>query len=300
MSDQIKAPALNRKQMIEDISNNICLMVDTANIVVPNGYSVGNALKSAFLLLQDTVDKNGKPAMDVCTATSIQSSFLKMVTQGLNPALTQCYFIVYGKNLTFQRSYFGSMALGKRIANVKEPNANVIYLDDIYVSEIDVNTGRRKLLKHESPFENRDDKKIKGAYCIVLFKDGSSRLEEMTMAEIKAAWGMGNARGNSPAHNNFAGEMSKKTVITRALKVAINSAIEDPNMDDDSDELGNVAQEELKQEVKGRANKTEVKFDDFEEMGVEDPEKKPEPVEKQKNEAKPKSLIADQEKISFD
>ena len=72
-------------------------------------------------------DKSGRPALEVCTRESIANSLLDMVVQGLSPAKTQCYFIVYGNKLQMNRSYFGTQAVLKRLTNVKDIWSNVIY-----------------------------------------------------------------------------------------------------------------------------------------------------------------------------
>lgn len=64
--------------------------------------------------------------MEVCSRESIANSLLDMVVQGLSPAKTQCYFIVYGNQLQLNRSYFGTQAVLKRLTNVKDIWANVI------------------------------------------------------------------------------------------------------------------------------------------------------------------------------
>lgn len=46
----------------------------------------------------------------------------------------------------------------------------------------------------------------------------------MTINQIKKAWAMGATGGNSQAHRDFPDQMAKKTVISRALKVIINSS----------------------------------------------------------------------------
>ncbi|WP_144460067.1 recombinase RecT, partial [Bacillus pumilus] len=87
-----------------------------------------------------------------CSRESIANSLLDMVVQGLSPAKTQCYFIPYGKQLQLNRSYFGTQAVLKRLTNVKDIWANVIFEGDVFDYEID--GGREKLIKHETKFEN--------------------------------------------------------------------------------------------------------------------------------------------------
>jgi recombination protein RecT len=80
-------------------------------------------------------------------------------------------------------------------------------------------------------------------------------VEIMNMNQIRKAWLQGYAKGNSPAHRNFPGEMSKKTVIGRACKLFITSS-------DDS----NLA---LAERISGKKEENEVEDIDAEEMQVE-------------------------------
>jgi recombination protein RecT len=192
---------------------------------LPANYSVENHMKSAWLVLQATTDRNGKRALDVCTKGSIANALFDMVLQGLSVSKKQGNFIVYGNSLEFQRSYFGTMALAKRAGGIKgEPVANVIYEGDEFIYMIDPKTGRKSIVKHEQKLENIDNNKIVGAYAIVTYADGTTEVTIMSMAQIRAAWNQGATKGNSPAHKNFTDEMAKKTVIGRACKAVINSS----------------------------------------------------------------------------
>lgn len=192
---------------------------------LPANYSVENHMKSAWLVLQATTDRNGNPALSVCTKGSIANALFDMVLQGLSVSKKQGYFIVYGNTLEFQRSYFGTIALAKRAGGVKgEPVANIIYEGDEFIYMINPNTGRKSIVKHEQKLENIDNAKIVGAYAIVTYADDSTEVTIMSMAQIRAAWNQGATKGNSPAHKNFTDEMAKKTVIGRACKTVINSS----------------------------------------------------------------------------
>lgn len=192
---------------------------------LPANYAVDNAMKAAWLVLQETEDKNHNKALEVCTKESIANSLLDMVLQGLSVHKKQGYFLVYGNQLSFQRSYFGTVALAKRTGEIKkEPVANVIYEEDEFVYTIDPVTGLKSIVKHDQKIENINSAKIKAAYCILQKEDGTRELEIMTIDQIRKAWAQGATKGNSPAHQNFTDEMCKKTVIGRACKMIINSS----------------------------------------------------------------------------
>lgn len=194
-------------------------------LVIPPNYNASNALKSAFFKLQEVKDKQGKPALEVCTKESIANALLDMTVQGLSPAKTQCYFVVYGQQLQLLRSYFGTQTVLKRLNNVKDIWANVIYKDDEF--DYENYHGRERLISHKTSFENRD-KDILGAYAIVQTTEDEEILTVMTRKELEASWGQ--SKTSQTVHKKFPQEMAKRTVINRAAKAYINTS-------DDSDLL---------------------------------------------------------------
>lgn len=224
MTNQNQALALIQKDITDAVSQNI-ERLQSEGLSLPQNYSHSNALKSAFFKLQETVDRSGKPALEVCTKESIANALLDMVVQGLSPAKTQCYFIVYGNKLQLNRSYFGTQAVLKRLGNVKDIWANVIYKDDEFNYEVD--HGREKLVSHKTAFENRD-KELLGVYAIIQTNDNEELLTVMTKKEIEVSWGQ--SKTGQAVHKKFPAEMAKRTVINRAAKAFINTS-------DDSDLL---------------------------------------------------------------
>jgi|ERR1035437_9997340 recombination protein RecT len=252
-------PAVQQEKTLADlVLNKVKIFTANHDIKLPDDYAPENALKSAWLILLDTKDKSGSPALQVCTKDSIANALLNMVLQGLNPVKKQCDFLVYGNKLTLQREYHGTIALAKRYADVKEAVGTVIYEGDIFEYSIEPN-GYKKIIKHEQSLSNIDDNKIIGAYATLLFTGNQAPyIEIMTIAQICQAWQQGATKGNSPAHKNFPGEMAKKTVISRACKLFISSS-DDSSLfdDDDKDERAAAA----KQVINQNANKEEITMD---------------------------------------
>ena len=116
-------------------------------IFFPNNYSPENALKNAWLKLQEVKDRNGNLALNVCTKPSIANALLNMVIQGLNPMKNQCYFIPYGDQLTLSRSYFGTIAVAKQFGEIIDITAEVIYEEDEVETEIE--HGKTIITKHK-------------------------------------------------------------------------------------------------------------------------------------------------------
>lgn len=214
---------LIQKDITDEVSNKLTEL-ENGGLALPPNYNAHNALKSAFFKLQEVKDRQNRPALEVCSKASIANTLLDMVTQGLSPAKTQCYFIVYGDQLQLNRSYFGTQAVLKRLTGVKDIWANVIFDGDVF--EYEIAGGREKLVKHETQFLNRDNP-ILGAYAVVQLEDGEEVLTVMTKKEIDASWSQAKTKN---VQNKFPQEMAKRTVINRAAKAFINTS-------DDSDLL---------------------------------------------------------------
>lgn len=258
-----KAVSVQEKNITEKTLDRIKTLEKAGDLTFPSNYNYGNAIKSAYLILTETKDKSGKPVLQTCSQTSIANALLDMTIQGLSPAKKQCYFIPYGNQLQLSKSYLGNIAATKRLKGVKNVYANCIYEKDEFSYEIDLETGLKKITKHEQSFENIDLTKIKGAYAVVVMEDGNNYVEVMNINQIKNAWNQGAAKGNSKAHTNFTDEMAKKTVINRACKNFVNTSddadilIESINRTNEyreEDIIENV-QAEVKEEIKEKANK---------------------------------------------
>ena len=196
----------------------------TGEIQLPPNYSPENAIKGAWILLQDQKTRDNQPVLEHCSKGSIASALFKMCMEGLSAMKGQGYFIPYGKELTWMRDYNGSRALAKRVGGVQSVPANVVFEGDEFEYAVNPQTGYQYLITHKPNPKGRDMDKIQGAYAIVNYKDGRQNLEYMTMEEIRAAWAQGATKGQSPAHKKFPQEMARKTVIQRACKEPINSS----------------------------------------------------------------------------
>lgn len=228
MSNQTQL-AIIKKDTVDIVATKVKEFQEKGELHFPASYSPENAMKSAWLTLQTIKDRNQKPALEVCTKDSIANSLLDMVVQGLNPAKKQGYFIVYGNQLTFQRSYFGTMAVTKRVTGAKDIDAAVIYEGD----EVDYEmvNGRITNLTHKQKFGNINKDKVLGAYATIVMPDGRVYHELMTIDELRKAWSKAQFWGKDQAeekkgstHDEFKQEMAKKTVINRACKKFLNSS----------------------------------------------------------------------------
>src|SRR5699024_7843799 len=253
--------AIIQKDITDEVSNKLSEL-EQGGLALPPNYNAHNALKSAFFKLQETKDRNGKSALEVCSKPSIANTLLDMVTQGLSPAKTQCYFIVYGTQLQLNRSYFGTQAVLKRLTGVKDIWANVIFDGDVF--DYEIVGGREKLVKHETQFQNRDNP-ILGAYAVVQLEDGEEVLTVMTKKEIDASWSQAKTKN---VQNKFPQEMAKRTVINRAAKAFINTSDDSDLLVDainrsteneyDNERQDITPEQETQQQIEQNANKEEL------------------------------------------
>lgn len=208
------ANELTQKQITSNVATRIEAMKDEGLLIAPN-YSVSNALSSAYYALKNS---NSGNLLEKCTPESVYNALLDMVTQGLSPAKTQCYFVPYGSTVKLTRSYFGTMKVVKQLPEVKDIYAEVIYEGDKF--QIKNENGRKVFVSHETDWMNADNP-IVGAYCIIEKVDGEKILTVMTKKEIDKSWSKSR---NKAVQNEFPQEMAKRTVINRAAKQFFNTS----------------------------------------------------------------------------
>lgn len=264
-----KETAVTQKPKESEITglvlNRINTFVEAGELVLPKDYSPANALKAAWLILQETQDSNKQPVLVSCSQESIANSLLKMVVWGLSPLKKQGDFIPYAGKLDFVPEYTGNIVLAKRYGGLAEnPVANAIYKGDVFEFTIDPATGRKTVTKHEQKLENLGGEVV-GAYCTYKEVNGNVNTEIMNIIQIKKAWNQRKGNGLSPAHTNFSDEMAKKTVINRAMKLLIRGAA-DGNIlavagDKDDDTPRQTKQEDVKKTIELEQGKETIYFD---------------------------------------
>ena len=267
MKNEIKK--IEEKQITDIVFNKVVDLQARGAIDFPNNYSVGNALKSAYLMLQQATTRDKKPVLQACTQESIANSLLDMVVQGLNPTKQQCYFIPYGNQLTLSRSYLGTIALTKRLKGVKDVVAYPIYKNDKLDIGFDILTGKTKINEFKPSLAHNIQELI-GALGIIVGEKEPLYVEYMNMDQIKKAWEQGQMKGKSGAHINFADQMAIKTVINRICKRYVNTA-------DDSDKIADLINQSTEEvdnamqiEMAENANVKELPLDEIEEVELEE------------------------------
>jgi len=288
--------ALIKKDVVDVVGKKVQEFVSRGELHLPPNYSVENAMKSAWLILQNTFDKDKKPVLQVCTKDSIANALLDMAVQGLNPAKKQGYFIAYGKQLVFQRSYFGTMAVTKRVTGAKDIFAEAVYKGDEF--EYEILNGNKYITKHVQRIENVDPGNIVAAYCTIVFDEDRQFTDVMTWAEIQKAWSKSkmNPEKEGSTHKEFAQEMARKTVINRACKRYLNSSDDGSLLMQHINRADEVAAEaEVEAEIEENANQELIDIEyevadeepEAAEEAAEDP-KEDKPTEKPKQEKQEK------------
>ena len=256
------------RNITDNVLNKIHQFQSNGQIYFPENYSPENALKSAWLKLQEVKDKNGKLALETCTQPSIANALLSMVIQGLNPMKNQCYFIPFGNQLTLMRSYFGSIAVAKQFGEIKDITAEVIYEGDNV--ETSINKGKTIITSHTRSFENINKANIVGAYATILYKNNTEESIVMTIDQIKTSWKKSklNPEGKDSTHSQFTEDMCKRTVINKICKYYINTK-DDSNLNmikmayETSDE--EMKEAEVEYEIEEKANKELIDIENNEE-----------------------------------
>lgn len=219
-----------------DIGQQVINRIDElckVGFTMPKGFNYINAIKATMLMLPEIVDRNKKPALEVCTPASIQTALFEACTKGLDVSKKQGYLIVRGNKLCFHPSYFGHILQVKRLFPNWSPVAHTVRDGDEFEYSIDAETGKMKLVKHVQKLENID-KDFIGAYMYLPCADGTQELYVMTKKQILKAWSKSSTQ-SLQTHKDFDEKMALKTIINSGCTKVIN-ATPDPDIMLDSDE----------------------------------------------------------------
>jgi len=213
--------------VVGEVFNSIMKLQQAGAIELPPGYSAGNALNSARLVLLGVQNanhafilKDGDVDENVVSRTSVVMALQKYISLGLNVDFDQAYFIVYGKTLQCQRSYRGEESLAKRVRPEIE-----FYSDSVRQGEHCLlekawsrEAGYITVVK-EHRFDPDRPEEIVSAYCGAVNKITGEDLgvKSMSMSEIKKHWAV-----NSMYKENGAG-VHQKWPEAMCLKVVISA-----------------------------------------------------------------------------
>lgn len=246
-------------EIVASVNNRITEMQKNEGLKLPANYSPSNALNAAWLLLSD--GSKGQSLLQKTTPESQAKALLSMVIQGLSPAKNQVYFIPYGKDLTLTRSYFGSLAILRRLDNVKDVWAQVIRDGDQWA----VNSERGRMVIDWEPNVESLDNDIVAAYAVIEDTEGVLNYTLMTRKQIDQSWSHAKTKN---VQREFPDQMAMRTVLNRAAKFYINSS-------SDNDLLLGAINETTADEYERKEVSEAPKLDDLIEAEPEKQEVKP-------------------------
>jgi recombination protein RecT len=258
------APA-KQLSVVETVNRQVAALVDRNSIHFPKDYDVANALAHAKLALanvqsregKNVVDANGRPT-GVCTEASMVNAVFDMCVQGMNIGKKQGYFIVYGNQLAWQRSYFGDEALAIRVKPGIVPYGDVIYEGETFVpKKVMTKHGLITVVeKHELLWPRDLSKPIVGAYKGAVFTNpGTGELEDlgielMGIEQIRKSWEKSKTIGPKSFHNEQPDQACNRTVTRRWSKPIINTSndvllLESVRRQDETATLAELDEEEM-------------------------------------------------------
>lgn len=209
------------KNITDKVFNTLSVYEQQGTVAFPKNYSVGNALKAAYLIYQ------GDQKLQECEPSSVANALLDMCIGGLNPSKNQCYLIPMGKKCTLLTSYFGKQTMVKRIKGVIDVRADVVYKDTEYELLVDEFGNDDIKITKPCPLDKRTNANIIAAWARIILDPeifgATSYVAIMTLEDILNAFNMGNAKGQSKAHKNFLNEMAKRSAINRCIKNFVNT-----------------------------------------------------------------------------
>lgn len=256
------------KNITDKVFNTLSVYQSQGSVNFPQNYSVGNALKSAWLIYQQDAK------LQACDPNSVANALLDMCIGGLNPSKSQCYFVPMGNKCTLMTSYFGKQTMVKRIKGVKDVRADVIYRDTKYELIVDVFGNDDIKITEPCPLDKRKNENIIGAWARIILDPEifgtDSFVTIMTLEDIQNAFNMGNAKGASKAHKSFLNEMAKKTAINRCIKNFVNTR-------DDQDIIIDVLNRTTSAEYKDDYAEVQTKVVDVQASEIVEIPKEPKP-----------------------
>jgi recombination protein RecT len=163
---------------------------------------------------------NRTPKLLECTTESLLGAIMQAAQMGLEPDGRQGHLIPYFNSKTgktecqFQADYKGLVGLVRRNSDVEDIYADLVRDKD----KFEIKKGLHRDLVHEIDIRaERGD--VIGAYAVIKYRGGVTGFEFMSKQEIDEIRKRSKSANAGPWVTDF-GEMAKKTVIKRLLKLA--------------------------------------------------------------------------------
>ncbi|MDD5353058.1 MAG: recombinase RecT [Candidatus Omnitrophica bacterium] len=182
--------------------------------LLPTHVPVERFIKSAILAV------NRNPDLKKCSLTSVFTAIVNAAELGLDftPAKRHAFMVPFrnGKTGTYEAQfmpgYGGLIHLAVQSGTVKRMEARIVFENDTFRVEY----GTNPHIEH-IPVLDGDPGKIKGAYAVAWFGDGTTQFEFIPKAGLDKIRNSSKAK-DSPAYTQWLDEMSRKAPIKRLSK----------------------------------------------------------------------------------
>jgi len=205
-----------KKTPEDNLGKLIAVMESQAKVAIPE--RVGMSWDRLARVFRTVIQQS--PALQECTARSLQACLMQSAELGLEPGSALGHFYMVPFRNKGQREaqgivgYRGMIDIVRRSDQVMTVYARVVYEKDKfkYIS------GLRENIEHEpSPLAVSERGKITHFYFVSHFVNGGYHLEVMTKGEVDDIRKRSKASSSGPWVTDYA-EMGKKTVVRRAFK----------------------------------------------------------------------------------
>ena len=191
------------------------------------------------------------------------TGLLKGAYLGLDFLNKECYLVPFGKELNFMIDYRGAKKLAKKysIRPITEISAEVVRAEDEFQYWVE---NGKPMFTFKPKLNSKSD--VKGAFAYVLYADGNTLVDYMTLDELEMTRSKSKAK-NYGAWKDYTNEMYKKVVLHRLCK-QIEIEFDNPSQKESYDEdmaIETDVKEIRKNEVEENAN-----VQDFTEVVIEE------------------------------
>ncbi|MBD5504628.1 MAG: recombinase RecT [Lachnospiraceae bacterium] len=208
---------MTTEQYLTNIQDGLIAELTAHKEALPPGFNRERFILNCITVIRDMLkDQKKRDNLSQVDVKSIPICLAKGAYLGLDFFNGECYAIPYDGNMQFQTDYKGEIKLCKKYSKnpIKDIFAKVVRDGDFFVEEVE--SGEQKVHFKPQPFSNEP---MRGAFAIVVYKDGSMMYDTMSAADIENVRENYSKAKNSPAWRNSPGEMYKKTVLRRLCKL---------------------------------------------------------------------------------
>ena len=203
------------KEYLDSVQKSIETELQENVDALPAGFDNKRFALNCLAIIKDNM-AGWKKDYEKVDFKSVIAAFVKGAFLDLDFFNKECYIIPYGKEANFQTDYKGEIKLAKKYSKrkIKDIYAKIVRQGDVFQPQI--KDGVQSVNYTPEPFNDKD---IIGTFAVVLYEDGGMNYEDMSKAEIESIRKAFSKAPNSPAWTKTPGEMYKKTVLRRLLKM---------------------------------------------------------------------------------